>query len=125
MGAVKPTHGTRSISNPRVREVLAAFDYFAESPAFGENPGLLDGFMQAVAFTSPDRFSCPTAWRPEAIRHVLIAHVLHAPTVDFRLMVRAARVEMEWIREFELDPTGRIRGHSLVSTARQQQSEAA
>ncbi len=87
--------------DPRVVEVLAAFQRHATSPA--RDGSTLDTFMHAVAGTAFDRFSIPGGWSDDAVRAVLLAVLLNAPFADLKDMLVRARKELVWLAGWEAE----------------------
>jgi len=78
--------------------------------------GVLDVFMTAVVDLECEHFLLPHGWSTEALRAVLLALLLNAPTSHLRRMTAAADGQITWLDEFERDPLGGIRGYSLIPT---------
>jgi hypothetical protein len=91
----------RRKSDPRVREVLAAFDRQAQSVARDKSSLCL--WMTMVADTGVDRFQIPGGWNDDAIRAVLLAFLLNAPDADLDDMLEKARKEDSELPAFEAE----------------------
>lgn len=89
----------RQLTDPRVREVLAAFDSQRDSPT--RDSSMLCSFMHIVAETVVERFEVPGGWSDDAIRAVLVAFLVNAPDAQLLDMVEAARKETSWLADFE------------------------
>ncbi len=91
----------RRKNDPRVVEILAAFDRQVSSPARDDDMVCL--FMSSVAGTAYERFTIPGGWSDDGIRSVLVAIAVSAPEEDFGEMIEAARAEQSWLSRFELE----------------------
>lgn len=98
---LKPTKALRTVAEPRVAEILAAFDRVAQAPDRCDSD--LCTFMSCVAGTVIDRFTIPAEWGDAGIRAVLVAFLAHAPAEDLAEMLDSARQYMQVQRETEAE----------------------
>lgn len=85
----------RTTDDPRVAEILAAFDTAVTSPANDKS---------LVAMFVDDVIGFPwTGWANDAMRAVLISHLLAAPEADVVDMIEPTRRWLDWHAKFLLE----------------------
>lgn len=89
----------RSVDDPRVVEVLAAFDASARKVAYSR-----DSVATLVRCFMDDVLGFPwEKWPVAAYRAVLVASLVSAPSADLDEMLVAAREHLRWRAGFALD----------------------
>ena len=87
---------TRPLTDPRIVEVLAAFDVACKPVPHCRQPNLVDDFMHDAVH------SVWGEWGVDCSRAVLIAHLVHAPEGDLDDILTGARGFLDWRRDFVL-----------------------
>lgn len=87
----------RAVDDPRVVEVLAAFDLACSPSPAGDEPNLIESFMDSVAGF------CWTGWTAEAHQRVIQTCLVYAPDEDFETMLADAREWLAWRGDFALE----------------------
>lgn len=88
--------------DPRVKQVLAAFDRHVDSPI--ADALLLCSFMCNVVETQNGRFTHPAeAWSIDAIRAILVAYTTHAPEAALDIMAEVAAHDVAALERAELE----------------------
>lgn len=98
---------TKRENDPRVVEVLAAFDSIAVMPERhrsirqGHGDVWLCYFMQAATLSIADGYLRPGGWTTEGARAVLVAFLLNCPAAYLKESLKGARSEIESIHEHD------------------------
>jgi hypothetical protein len=116
------------LRDPRVLAILAAFDRACGSPAHHSDgdtsdPGLIICCLDRVLSIENSDWLC-YGWTIPEMRRLLIAYCEIAPDTTIAKSAREAAGFVEWIADFEDDPTGIIRGYSVVTGEKRPREEA-